>query len=206
VKHVTVSLQGLSLYIGALPPPLLFLLSPLIIRPCVLWREGRNGRRHSTQMESKSEREESAATEEKRRKAADQTAASSTSVSRRRRGRGTGRTGGLRARKAGCQSPGGGVGEEPSGGGGEESSPPPPPPPPARTSGRVLRDRSTRSLPAWLKDTSNKSEEDEDEDDEEEEDAGASRRRSRVPCCRRKKPAEEPTSARESVFTPAKVV
>ncbi|KAG7274522.1 LOW QUALITY PROTEIN: hypothetical protein CRUP_025715 [Coryphaenoides rupestris] len=160
-------------------------------------------------MESKSEHEnkrEASADDDdddKRRKAADQTAASSTSVSPRRR---RGRSGALRARKAGCQSasPGGGGGEEPSGGGGGEEEPSPPPPP-ARTSSRVLRDRSTRSVPAWLKDTTTTNNNNKSEDEEDEAGASASKRK-KVPRCRRKKkpPADCPgtgedgsTSARD---------
>lgn len=53
-----------------------------------------------------------------------------------------------------------------------------------QTSGRVLRDRSTRAVPAWLKDT--RSEEDEDEPSP---DSGASKRR-KVSNCRRKRSCE----------------
>lgn len=53
-----------------------------------------------------------------------------------------------------------------------------------QSSGRVLRDRSTRAVPAWLKDS--KSDEDEDEPSP---DTGASKRR-KVSNSRRKKPSE----------------
>lgn len=51
------------------------------------------------------------------------------------------------------------------------------------SSGRVLRDRSTRTVPAWLKDTKS---DDEEEEEEPSPDTGATKRR-KVPNSRRKK-------------------
>lgn len=50
-----------------------------------------------------------------------------------------------------------------------------------QTSGRVLRDRSTRAVPAWLKDSKS-----DDEEDEPSPESGAAKRR-KVSSCRRKK-------------------
>lgn len=58
-----------------------------------------------------------------------------------------------------------------------------------QNSGRVLRDRSTRAVPAWLKDT--KSDEDEDEPSP---DTGATKRR-KVSNSKRKKNSESAASA-----------
>ncbi|CAL8328435.1 unnamed protein product [Merluccius merluccius] len=99
-------------------------------------------------------------------KAAAQTPASSTSVSPRR---------GLRARGAGRPKPG--VPAAPAPAAAAAAAPGP------RCSGRVLRDRSTRSMPAWLKDTRS------DDEDEAGPPPGAARRR-KVSYSRRKKPAE----------------
>ncbi|XP_032391367.1 E3 ubiquitin-protein ligase ZFP91 [Etheostoma spectabile] len=55
-----------------------------------------------------------------------------------------------------------------------------------QSSGRVLRDRSTRAVPAWLKDTKS---DDEDEEDEPSPDTGATKRR-KVSNSRRKKISE----------------
>lgn len=54
-----------------------------------------------------------------------------------------------------------------------------------QSSGRVLRDRSTRAVPAWLKDTKS----DDDEEDEPSPDTGATKRR-KVSNSRRKKISE----------------
>lgn len=51
-----------------------------------------------------------------------------------------------------------------------------------QTSGRVLRDRSTRAVPAWLKDSKS----DDDDEDEPSPDSNAAKRR-KVSCSRRKK-------------------
>lgn len=61
-----------------------------------------------------------------------------------------------------------------------------------QSSGRVLRDRSTRAVPAWLKDT--KSGDDDEEDDEPSPDAGATKRR-KVSNARRKKTPNSAYSA-----------
>lgn len=98
-------------------------------------------------------------------KAAMQTPATSTTVTPRR---------GLRERGPG--RPRSGVSALPADMNGASSSP--------QGSGRVLRDRSTRAVPAWLKDT--KSEED---DEEPNADAGATKRR-KVSNSRRKKNSE----------------
>lgn len=98
-------------------------------------------------------------------KASMQTPATSTSVTPRR---------GLRERGPG--RPRSGVSALSADMNGASSSP--------QGSGRVLRDRSTRAVPAWLKDT--KSEEDEEETNV---DAGATKRR-KVSNSRRKKISE----------------
>lgn len=98
-------------------------------------------------------------------KAAMQTPATSTTVTPRR---------GLRERGPG--RPRSGVSASSADMNGASSSP--------QGSGRVLRDRSTRAVPAWLKDT--KSEEDEEEPSA---DAGATKRR-KVSNSRRKKHSE----------------
>lgn len=98
-------------------------------------------------------------------KAADQTPAPSTTVPPRR---------GLRERGAG--RPRSGVSASLTDVNGAASSP--------QSSGRVLRDRSTRAVPAWLKDT--KSDDDEDEPSP---DTGATKRR-KVSNSRRKKNSE----------------
>ncbi|XP_056441977.1 E3 ubiquitin-protein ligase ZFP91 [Gadus chalcogrammus] len=117
------------------------------------------------QMESKSgqNEDENKWEESEEQKAADQTPTTSTSVSPRR---------GLRARKVG--RPKSGVPDS-SDTNGAEPSP--------RSSGRVLRDRSTRSVPAWLKDTKS------DEEDEPTPLLSATKRR-KVSYSRRKKPTE----------------
>lgn len=108
-------------------------------------------------------------------KAAEQTPAPSTIATPRR---------GLRER--GASRPRSGVSASLTDVNGTASSP--------QSSGRVLRDRSTRAVPAWLKDT--KSDEDEDQPSP---DAGANKRR-KVSNSRRKKNSEsaglaEPGSA-----------
>ncbi|XP_058496135.1 E3 ubiquitin-protein ligase ZFP91 isoform X1 [Solea solea] len=97
-------------------------------------------------------------------KAADQTPATSTTVTPRR---------GLRDRGAG--RPRSGVSSSSTGVNGAASSP--------QSSGRVLRDRSTRAIPAWLKDSKS------DDEDEPSPDAGATKRR-KVSNFRRKKMTE----------------
>ncbi|CAL8332488.1 unnamed protein product [Lota lota] len=116
-------------------------------------------------MESKSGRTEDENTWEQseEQRAADQTPTTSTSVSPRR---------GLRARKVGRPKSGG-----PASPGTNGAAPSP------RSSGRVLRDRSTRSVPAWLKDTKS------DEEDEPTPLPSATKRR-KVSYSRRKKPTE----------------
>lgn len=109
-------------------------------------------------------------------KAADQTPATSTTVTPRR---------GLRERGAG--RPRTGVSAFLSDVNGAVSSP--------QSSGRVLRDRSTRAVPAWLKDT--KSDEDDDED-EPSPDTGATKRR-KVSNTRRKKNSDSAGSADAAV-------
>ncbi|KAM9363708.1 uncharacterized protein zfp91 [Symphorus nematophorus] len=99
-------------------------------------------------------------------KAAEQTPATSTTVTPRR---------GLRERGAG-RPRSGGVSASLTDVNGAASSP--------QSSGRVLRDRSTRAVPAWLKDT--KSDDDEDEPSP---DTGATKRR-KVSNSRRKKNSE----------------
>lgn len=59
-----------------------------------------------------------------------------------------------------------------------------------QTSGRVLRDRSTRAVPAWLKDTKSS----DDDEDEPSSDAGATKRR-KVSNSRRKKNSDTAGSA-----------
>lgn len=103
-------------------------------------------------------------------KAAEPTPATSTIVTPRR---------GLRERGAG--RPRSGVSASLTDINGAASSP--------QGSGRVLRDRSTRAVPAWLKDT--KSDEDEDEPNP---DTGATKRR-KVSNSRRKKNSESAGSA-----------
>ncbi|XP_044046976.1 E3 ubiquitin-protein ligase ZFP91 isoform X2 [Siniperca chuatsi] len=103
-------------------------------------------------------------------KAAEQTAATSTTVTPRR---------GLRERGAG--RPRSGVSASLTDVNGAASSP--------QSSGRVLRDRSTRAVPAWLKDI--KSDDDEDEPSP---DTGATKRR-KVSNSRRKKNSESAGSA-----------
>lgn len=98
-------------------------------------------------------------------KAAEQTPATSTTVTPRR---------GLRERGPG--RPRSGVSASSTDINGASSSP--------QSSGRVLRDRSTRAVPAWLKDT--KSEDDEEEPNQ---DTGATKRR-KVSNSRRKKNSE----------------
>lgn len=105
-------------------------------------------------------------------KAAEQTPATSTTVTPRR---------GLRERGAG--RPRTGVSASLTDVNGAASSPP--------SSGRVLRDRSTRAVPAWLKDT--RSDEDDDED-EPSPDTGATKRR-KVSNSRRKKNSDSAGSA-----------
>lgn len=102
-------------------------------------------------------------------KAADQTAATSTTVTPRR---------GLRERVAG--RPRSGVSAPSTDVNGAASSP--------QSSGRVLRDRSTRAVPAWLKDTKS------DDEDEPSPDTGATKRR-KVSNSRRKKHAESAGTA-----------
>uniref|UniRef100_A0A3B4T213 E3 ubiquitin-protein ligase ZFP91 n=1 Tax=Seriola dumerili TaxID=41447 RepID=A0A3B4T213_SERDU len=97
-------------------------------------------------------------------KAADQTPATSTTVTPRR---------GLRERGAG--RPRSGVSASLTDVNGAASSP--------QSSGRVLRDRSTRAVPAWLKDTKS------DDEDEPSQDTGATKRR-KVSNSRRKKISE----------------
>lgn len=103
-------------------------------------------------------------------KAAEQTPATSTTVTPRR---------GLRER--GVSRPRSGVSASLTDVNGAASSP--------QSSGRVLRDRSTRAVPAWLKDT--KSDDDEDEPSP---DTGATKRR-KVSNSRRKKNSESAGSA-----------
>lgn len=97
--------------------------------------------------------------------AAEETAATGTTVTPRR---------GLRERGAG--RPRSGVSASSTDVNGAASSP--------QSSGRVLRDRSTRAVPAWLKDTKS-----DDEDDEPSPDTGATKRR-KVSNSRRKKNSE----------------
>lgn len=97
-------------------------------------------------------------------KAADQTSATSTTVTPRR---------GLRERGAGRRRSGVSASSTDVNG---AASP--------QSSGRVLRDRSTRAVPAWLKDT--KSDDDEDEPSP---DTGATKRR-KVSNSKRKKNSE----------------
>ncbi|XP_070684190.1 E3 ubiquitin-protein ligase ZFP91 [Pempheris klunzingeri] len=104
-------------------------------------------------------------------KAAQQTPAPSTAVTPRR---------GLRERGAG--RPRSGVSASLSDVNGAASSP--------QSSGRVLRDRSTRAVPAWLKDTKS----DDDDEDEPSPDTGATKRR-KVSNSRRKKNSESAGSA-----------
>ena len=99
-------------------------------------------------------------------KAAEQTPATSTTVTPRR---------GLRERGAG-RPRSGGVSASLTDVNGAASSP--------QSSGRVLRDRSTRAVPAWLKDTKSDSDEDEPSPD-----TGATKRR-KVSNSRRKKNSE----------------
>lgn len=98
-------------------------------------------------------------------KAAEQTPATSTTATPRR---------GLRKRGAG--RPRSGVTASFPDTNGAASSP--------QSTGRVLRDRSTRAVPAWLKDSKS-----DDEEDEPNPDTGAVKRR-KVSNSRRKKPAE----------------
>ena len=102
-------------------------------------------------------------------KAADQTPATSTAATPRR---------GLRERAAG--RPRSGVSAPLTDVNGVASSP--------QSSGRVLRDRSTRAVPAWLKDTKS------DDEDEPSPDPGATKRR-KVSNSRRKKNSESVGSA-----------
>ncbi|XP_069023192.1 E3 ubiquitin-protein ligase ZFP91 [Embiotoca jacksoni] len=104
-------------------------------------------------------------------KAAEQTPATSTAGTPRRA---------LRERGAG--RPRSGVAASATDVNGAASSP--------QTSGRVLRDRSTRAVPAWLKDTKS----DDDEEDEPSPDNGASKRR-KVSNSRRKKNSDSAGSA-----------
>lgn len=104
-------------------------------------------------------------------KAAEQTSAPGTPVTPRR---------GLRERGAG--RPRSGVSAASTDVNGAASSP--------QSSGRVLRDRSTRAVPAWLKDTKS----DDDDEDEPSPDAGAAKRR-KVSNSRRKKNSESAGSA-----------
>lgn len=97
--------------------------------------------------------------------AAEETAATGTTVTPRR---------GLRERGAGRTRSG--VSASSTDVNGAASSP--------QSSGRVLRDRSTRAVPAWLKDTKS-----DDEDDEPSPDTGATKRR-KVSNSRRKKNSE----------------
>lgn len=103
-------------------------------------------------------------------KAAEQTPATSTNITPRR---------GLRERGAG--RPRSAVSSSFTDTNGAASSP--------QSSGRVLRDRSTRAVPAWLKDT--KSDDDEDEPNP---DTSATKRR-KVSNSRRKKNSESAGSA-----------
>ncbi|XP_029368219.1 E3 ubiquitin-protein ligase ZFP91 [Echeneis naucrates] len=102
-------------------------------------------------------------------KAADQTPATSTTVTPRR---------GLRERGAG--RPRSGVSASLTDVNGAAASP--------QSSGRVLRDRSTRAVPAWLKDTKS------DDEDEPSLDTGAAKRR-KVSNSRRRKNSEAAVSA-----------
>ncbi|KAJ3613977.1 hypothetical protein NHX12_017554, partial [Muraenolepis orangiensis] len=90
---------------------------------------------------------------------------------------------GLRVRRGGRPRPGGAVPPASSGrdtnGAAVQS---------ARGSGRVLRDRSTRSVPAWLKDIKS---DDDDEEDEPGPTLSATKRR-KVSYSRRRKPTEPP--------------
>ncbi|XP_035515975.1 E3 ubiquitin-protein ligase ZFP91 [Morone saxatilis] len=104
-------------------------------------------------------------------KAAEQTPATSTTVTPRR---------GLRDRGAG--RPRSGVSASVTDVNGAASSP--------QSSGRVLRDRSTRAVPAWLKDTKSS----DDDEDEPSPDTGATKRR-KVSNSRRKKNSESAGSA-----------
>lgn len=103
-------------------------------------------------------------------KAAEQSPATNTSVKPRR---------GLRERGAG--RPRSGVSATLTEINGAASSP--------QSSGRVLRDRSTRAVPAWLKDTKS-----DNDDDEPNPDSGATKRR-KVSYSRRKKNSESARSA-----------
>lgn len=102
-------------------------------------------------------------------KAAVQTPATNKSLIRRRE---------LRERGAGRPRPGGSAALTDQNG---AQSP--------QSSGRVLRNRSTRAVPAWLKDSKS-----DDEEDEASEDVGATKRR-KVSSSRRKKPSEPVGSA-----------
>lgn len=104
-------------------------------------------------------------------KAADQTPATSTTVTPRR---------GLRERGAGRRRSGVTASLTDING---AASP--------QSSGRVLRDRSTRAVPAWLKDTKS---DDDDDEDEPSPDAGATKRR-KVSNSKRKKNSESAGSA-----------
>lgn len=101
-------------------------------------------------------------------KAADQTAAISTTITPRR---------GLRERAVARRRAGVSASETDINGAGSP-----------QTSGRVLRDRSTRTVPAWLKDTKS------DDEDEPSPDTGATKRR-KVSISRRKKISESAGSA-----------
>lgn len=103
-------------------------------------------------------------------KAADQTSANSSTVTPRR---------GLRERAAGRRRSGVSASLKDVNG---AASP--------QSSGRVLRDRSTRAVPAWLKDTKS----DDDDEDEPSPNAGATKRR-KVSNSKRKKNAESTGSA-----------
>lgn len=103
-------------------------------------------------------------------KAAEQSTATNTTVKPRR---------GLRERGAG--RPRSGVSASLTDINGAASSP--------QSSGRVLRDRSTRAVPAWLKDTKS-----DNDDDEPNPDIGVTKRR-KVSYSRRKKNSESARSA-----------